>query len=145
MGTEQNFEIKLVDGNPELFSGGTQITDHEFGVPAGECYVFTFKIAFVGAEEMLRFRRPGDPPPGDAISWNDKTDPPPSVQPIGPTHEDKELVITVTNPCFRKEELATSFTLYFFHPASTIDASCFRVDPTIIEKPDEPVPDGSCR
>ena len=140
MGIYQNFEIRLVDGKPVLFSNDVQVTDHEFGVPAGACYLFTFKIAFDGAEALLRFKRHGDPCPEEPITWKDANDPPPSIDPAPPTHEHKELIITVDNPCGRHEALATSFVLNLYHPSTNLEPSRLRVDPTIVEKPDEPVP-----
>ncbi len=140
MGIYRNFEIRLIDGTPELFDDGAQVTDHEFDVPAGACYLFTFKIAFDGAETLLRFKRHGDPDPSGPISWKNAHDPPPSIHPSLPTHHDKELIITVDNPSGRSEKLATSFVLNLHHPSTSIDPSQLRVDPTIVEKPDEPVP-----
>jgi hypothetical protein len=142
--TFQNYLIRLVDGKPVLFAanGGPQITDHRFGVPAGACYAFTFKIPFEGAEEKLRFKRLGDPAPDQAITWEAGTSPPASIQPSGPTHSDKEIVITVSNPTGRKKELQTSFTLNLIDLGSNASINLreafLGLDPTIIEKPDEP-------
>jgi len=142
--TFQNYVIRLVDGKPALFpaDGGPQITNHRFVVPAGACYAFTFKISFEGTEKDLRFKRPGDPAPDQAITWKTATDPPASVHPSGPTHSDKEIVITVSNPTHRKKEVTTSFTFNLLDQDGNVSINLreafLGIDPTIIEKPDEP-------
>ena len=137
--TTNEYLIKLHSGAPTLCdSNGTPLAAHDFVVPASTHACLIFSIPDEGPEENLRFRCAGDPAPSEAITWP-WNNPPESVQPAAVTAPYKLVTIDVYNPSDRDAELTTSFTLNLRAPDSSISKNFVTIDPTIIQKPDEPM------